>query len=419
MFNRIAATIHGLYSSRQGSVAVQVGVGLVALLGVAGLGTEGTFLLYKQRQMQTVADSAALSGAIADALSQDSAAEARAVAAGMGYVNGVGNTAVTVRTPVSGPYAGSDDAVEVIVSQPQNVVLLRLFGDHNVTVHARSVASVSSSGGGGCVLALDPTADRALYLSNNATLTDLECAAIANSSSESAIYLNNNAAISGPIKTHGNWQLQNNAHLCTNNCTNTAHAPVVDDPYADVTAPAAPACTGQSGSGMNNITRNLTPGHFCSGWDFKNNVTLNLAAGTYYIDSKLSITNNTVVNGTGGVTLVINGNYAIDIGNNARLNLTAPTSGDLAGLSFFGGRTATSTVTQKFSNNAVLNIQGAIYFPNQILEIDNNGSTNPNGGCTHVIGRKIVLMNNARLSNNCEDTGVRTIGGSSSAQLVE
>jgi hypothetical protein len=190
----------------------------------------------------------------------------------------------------------------------------------------------------------------------------------------------------------------------------------VQDPYADVQLQSPPACTGQSGSGSNNVTRNLTPGHFCSGWDFKNNVTLNLAPGTYYIDSQLSLKNNVVVNATGGVTLVVNGDYAIDIANNATINLTAPTSGDYAGMAFFGRRDATSTVLQKFSNNAILNIEGAIYFPNQILEIDNNGTTHANG-CTHAVARKIQFMNNAALSNNCEGTGVKPIGPP--PQLVE
>jgi hypothetical protein len=73
-------------------------------------------------------------------------------------------------------------------------------------------------------------------------------------------------------------------------------------------------------------------------------------------------------------------------------------------------------VLQKFSNNAVLNLTGAVYFPNQILEFDNNGTAAAHG-CTHVIGRMVKMMNNAELKNDCEDTGVRAIGAP--AQLVE
>ena len=86
-----------------------------------------------------------------------------------------------------------------------------------------------------------------------------------------------------------------------------------------------------------------------------------------------------------GVTLVINGNYAIDLNNNAIINLTAPTSGPTSGLIFFGSRTGTPTVQQTFSNNTIFNLTGAVYFPNQIINFENNGTTAPTGGCTQVV----------------------------------
>ncbi len=416
MFSRIASSAQSAIAARSGSVAVQIGVGLVVLLGMVGLGTEGTFLIYKHRQMQSAADSAALSGAMAlsQAFPRDPESEARAVAADLGFVHGTGRVTVTVNVPpVSGAQAGNTGAVEVIIAQPQDLSMMRLFGDDTVNVGTRSVASRSATGRF-CILALDPTAPQAMYVANNATVADPDCGVAVNSNSDTALVLKNNAAMNGPVITRGEWALSNNAHLYGDPLIQ--HGPAIADPYADVALQAAPACTGQSGSGSNNVTRYLTPGHFCSGLDFKNNATLNLAPGIYYIDNKLALKNNVVVNATEGVTLIVTGNYAIDINNNAILNITAPTSGDYAGLAFFGPRDGTASILQKFSNNAILNIQGAIYFPNQILEIDNNGSTNPNG-CTQAIAREIQMMNNARLSNNCDATGVKPIGPP--AQLVE
>jgi hypothetical protein len=415
MFSRIPTLVRRLLTSTHGGVAVQIGIGLTALIGTLGLGTESTFLLFKHRQMQSVADSAALSGAMA--LSQefprDPRSEARAVAGRLGYVHGVDQVAVTVNVPpASGAQAGNPDAVEVIVSQPQDLAMMRLFGDESANVGTRSVA-IRRDIGRYCILALDMAAARAMFVSNNAEVSTLDCGVAINSNSQQALVMNNNAVINGSVTTRGAWSLANNAAL--NGSPHIQHGPLIADPYGDVALQAAPPCTAQSGSGSNNITRNLTPGHFCSGWDFKNNVTLNLAAGTYYVDSKMSLNNNVVVNGT-GVTLVVNGNYAMDISNNAVLNVSAPTSGQYAGLVFFGRRDGSPSVVQKFSNNTVLNIQGAVYFPNQIVEFDNNGATTADG-CTHVIGRMVRLMNNAALLNDCDDTGVKPI--SPPAQLVE
>lgn len=415
MVSPIVRLVNRLIAARQGSVAVQIGLGLAVLIGMAGLGTEGSFLIYKHRQMQSASDSAALSGAIAlsQADPRDPESEARAVTAGLGFRHGADQVTVTVNVPpASGPQTGNTGAVEVVLSQPQDLSMMRLFGDAAVNVGTRSVA-VRSDTGRFCILALDLTVAQAVYISNNAVIANPNCGVAVNSTSSTALYMRNNAVINGPVTTRGAWNLANNAQL--NGSPLIQHGTLIADPYADVELQPAPPCTGQSGSGSNNVTRNLTPGHFCGGWDFKNNVVLNLAPGTYYIDSQLSIKNNVTINGT-GVTLVVNGNYAMDIDNNANINISAPPSGDYAGLVFFGLRTGTSSVLQKFSNNTVLNIQGAVYFPNQVLEFDNNGVTTSQG-CTHVIGRMVRLMNNAELKNDCAATGVRPI--SPPAQLVE
>jgi hypothetical protein len=415
MFSWFATLVRRLLTSGEGSVAVQIAVGLMAVIGTLGLGTESTFLLFKHRQMQSVSDSAALSGAMAlsQAFPRDPQSEARAVAARLGYVHGVNQVAVTVNVPpANGAQAGNPDAVEVIVSQPQDLAMMRLFGNDSANVGTRSVA-LRNETGRFCILALDLLAPSAMFVSNNAVVSTPSCGVAVNSDNVLALVMNNNAAINGPLTTRGSWSLANNAEL--NGSPLIQHGPLIADPYAGVQLQSAPACTGQSGSGSNNITRDLTPGHFCSGWDFKNNVTLNLAPGTYFVDSKMEIKNNVIVNGT-GVTLVVNGNYAIDINNNAVLNISAPANGNYAGIAFFGRRDGTSTVLQKFSNNTVMNIQGAVYFPNQILEFDNNGATTAEG-CTHVIGRMVRTMNNVELKNDCEDTGVKPI--SPPAQLVE
>jgi hypothetical protein len=409
--------VESVLSSTKGGVAVQIGVGLGVLIGMLGLGTESTFLIYKHRQMQSVSDSAAISAAMAvsQAWPRDPVSEARAVAARLGYLHGADQVTITVNAPpATGPYAGNDGAVEVIVNQPQDLAMMGLFGLDSANVGTRSVA-LRNSTGRFCILALDLTAAQAMYVSNNAVIADPNCGVAINSNSSSALHMTNNAVINGPVNTRGAFSLANNAEL--NGSPLTEHGPLIADPYADVQLQSAPSCTGQSGSGSNNVTRNLTPGRFCSGWDFKNNVTLNLASGSYYIDSTLSLKENVVINGhPDGVTLIINGNYAIDIENNATLNISAPASGSYAGLVFFGRRDGTSTVLQKFSNNTVLNITGAIYFPNQILEVDNNGTTAAQG-CTHVIGRMVRMMNNATLKNDCEETGVKPI--SPPALLVE
>jgi Flp pilus assembly protein TadG len=404
--------------SERGSVAIQLGLMMIVILGMVALGVEITFALYKHRQMQSAADSAALGGATAlmRGYPADFTIESHAIAAAAGFVNGVNNVTVTVnRPPTLGPQTGNNNAVEVFVSQPQYLGLVALFREGLFQVGTRAVALVGSANLY-CVLALDPSAARAVYLRNNVTVGNPDCGVAVNSSSDAALYLRNNAAINGPVSVHGSWSLDNNAELNGNPVIN--HGPIVIDPYAVVALQPIPSCTSQSAKANNNVTIDLDPGHFCNGWDFKNNVTVNLAPGAYYIDKEMDFGNNVIVNGTGGVTLVINSDYPVTFTNNAQVNITAPSSGPYAGLAFFGLRDARASTVHTFDNNTVMNIKGVIYFPNQIIEFNNNGSTTP-GGCTQVIGRIVRFYNNVWLDANCDATGVKPIGGNTLSQLVE
>lgn len=401
---------------QSGSVAVITAIVLVVLLGFASLGTDIGFALYKHRQMQSVAGAAAMGGATALMTGHPASptTEALAIANAFGFTNGSGGVTVTVNSPpLAGSYKGNASAVEVIVAQPQSLPVAAIFIAGNWTVSARSVAIIGNPGLY-CIGALDTSASGAVTLSNNAVVLSTTCGVASNSSSSTGIYLSNNTTIDGPVSSVGNWKLSNGAKL--NGSPLISGAIPFTDPYANVTLGTVPACTGQTASGKSQSKVSLTPGHFCSGWDFQNCVEIDLAPGTYYVDSKLALKNNGTINATGGVTIVINGNYAMDLGNNGALNLTAPSTGNFAGLALVDLST-TKTVTQDFANNTTLKITGAVYLRNQTLQLDNNGISNP-GSCTQMLARMVVINNNAELDNNCAGTGVKPVGVTP-ATLVE
>lgn len=413
---RFGSSLRRIGHERRGSVAIQIALSLTLVIGFVSLGMEIAFLLMKHRQMQSAADGAALGAAVAieSGHPADFVAESRAIAAEAQFVHGVAGVSVVVNHPPTlGTNAGNASAVEVIISQPQDLAMVRLYRSGTFNVGARAVALIGSPGGLYCMLALDPSASSAAYFKNNAVATNPECGIAVNSSSNTALYLENNSIINGPVSVHGHWLLSNGSHIYG---PATQNAPVSIDPYASVSLQTIPACTGQNGT-VNSAVRTLNPGHFCSGFSFTNNATVTLTPGAYYVDTKLTMNNNVTVNATGGVTIIVNGNYAVNIGNNAALNVTAPTTGPYAGIALMGLRTATPTVSQVFGNNAMLNIVGALYFPNQILHFSNNGIVGTSH-CTQVIARIIDIDNNVYLDNDCAATGVTPIGGSETT-LVE
>ena len=403
------------WHARGGSVTILAAILLVTLLAFAGLGTEVTYVLFKHRQMQATASDAALGGATALTIGYPSnlTVEATAIAATLGFTNGVNGVTVAVNhPPLRGHYAGNASAVEVTIGQPQTLPLSGLVGPKIWTISARAVA-MAGNPGAYCVVGLNTTASGAVTIENNAVISSSVCGVAVNSSSSSALVMSENTTINGPVNVVGGWYLENHA-VMPNSSVNQYSSPITN-PYAAVTVGTVPACTGQPGAAKNNAKLALTPGHFCAGWNFGNNNELELAPGTYYIDSQLNVGNNGIITGT-GVTLIINGDYAIQLGNNAQLTLTAETGGPFSGLAIVGLSTV-SAVTQTFSNNVVMDITGAVYFPHQTILFSNNGMTTPNG-CTQVIADIVRIANNVDLNNNCVGTGVKPLGTTPS-RLVE
>lgn len=416
--------------SRDGAVAIQVAILAVVLIGASALAVEIGFVYYKQRQMQAVADAAATGGAVAlSDPTPDPVGEARSIAGRLNFVNGVDGVAVTVNhPPLHGALVGDTSAVEVIVQQPQRLAMANLVtgtyggGPHVWTVSATAVASANRAGSS-CIIALDSgvcTSTPAITIRNNAIIQPppcgQHCGIAVNSSCNNALVVYENAEINAPVWVNGRWQLMSNAKL---NCTpKTQGAPRVPDPYAGVVFSTAGLVTRTQPG--NCSTCDLLPGYYPVGLSYSNRQTLNLAPGTYYIGTKLILQNNVTVNATGGVTLVIDGNYAISIGNNARLNVTAPTSGATKGIAIASIRTASPTVTQTFSNNAILNVDGAIYFPNQTAYFSNNAIINLTA-CNQLIAKRIDYQNNATLSDTgCPSVGGTPVaGGSGVVQLME
>ena len=162
------------------------------LVGAASLGTEVGWWLYKHKNMQSAADSGAVSAATAGS---NLMAEANAVTATYGYVNAMNNVTITVnQPPKTGNYASNVQAVEVIVSQPQQRLLSSLFGSDPVLITARAVALQNS--GTGCVLALNSTASPAVNVGGSNKLNLINCNLYSNSSASPSLNVSGSATVS-------------------------------------------------------------------------------------------------------------------------------------------------------------------------------------------------------------------------------
>ena len=458
MFTLIAALERKIRTSREGAVSIFVAGLLVVMLGMAGLGTEIGLVLFKRQQQQTAADAAAYGGAVALANGESAAAiilEAKAIAADVGYVEGGANgIVVTVNNPplINAAQAANPSAVEVIIQQPLTLSIANLIssrygsGSIDWTVKAFAVAT-AGAGGGGCAAQLLGGQNPGVTISNGAAVTLKQCGLQVCSTGNSALSMSGSARLNltdtaGNLSTKQtvsvagiasitNGALINNVASCTSpTCKASQGACAANvDPYSGVTPPTMPAgCSLGTGKsyGYSASVQVISPGVWCGGVSFGSSAQIKLNPGVYYVNKgSFDVGGAVTMTGT-GVTIVLTGSggsYAAvnSIGNGAQVTLSAPTSGTMKGIVFFGDRNAPwssqTSQQQNFAGGATVNITGAIYFPTTQVNF-NNGITNPSG-CTQLLAGTINFQGGANFSNNCAGTGTSSIGGSGVTALVE
>jgi Flp pilus assembly protein TadG len=408
---------------------------MTMLMGAAGLAIDLGLLYTDRRSAQDAADSAAYSAA-SDLSAGDTtanvAATAKAVAAQYGLVDGHGGVTVTVNQPPStGPHIATAGAIEVVVSKSAiPFVMTNFLNSGSVTARAVAVAnSGSSSGSGGssstsgkyCVLALDTTAATSVSTAgvsgSNGVQIDLStCGIQINASGSDALFLTGGATLKAATASIvGNYSVSNGGSLQVSG-TLTTSAPAMTDPYASVAVPTPGSCASTNSWGGGG-TFTINPGTFCNGMTISNGARVTMNAGVYVVDRGIfTLTGGATLTATSGVTIVLTSssgaNYpTVSIDNGTTINIKAPASGTTKGLAFMQDRRASVAATNNFAGGASMTVQGALYFPAQMVNFSNGSNTT---ACLQLIAYRVNYTGGARFADSCSGFGTTEIGVSGS-----
>ncbi|GAC1421406.1 MAG: pilus assembly protein TadG-related protein [Burkholderiaceae bacterium] len=401
-----------------GSYLIIGAVMMPVLVGAVGLGTDYGLWVHSHQMAQSATDSAAVSAAT-DGNSANLTAQAGAIAASYGFVNGANGATVTVnQPPKSGSYTDpKQNAVEVIIKQQRAPLFSAVFLSQAVTITARSVAIRSA--GTGCVLGLNRTASSTVAVSGSNNLNLINCNLYSDSNASPSLN------VSGTAKVSANQVLvvgdvSGASNITATNGIRTGMAPIAD-PYANVTPPQKPSCNNAKITvNSNGKTTVLDPGCYSGSITVNAGATLNLNPGIYYLDgATFSVAGNATVTGS-GVTLVFTGSGSswgsASIGSNANVTLTAPSSGSTKGIVMYGDRNMPVGTAFNLEGSGTQNFGGAIDLPKAALKFaGGNGTTT---SCTQIIADTITFTGSSNVQVNCPALGTSAIGVQT-AQLVE
>jgi hypothetical protein len=281
------------------------------------------------------------------------------------------------------------------------------------SVAAQGTSSTQTTSAEGCLVALTTAAEQGITFTSFNNFNS-DCTLISNGSttannSNASVYVGSfNHATLRSVWTRGSlYKASYNSFNLTNaaQVNQTAYAV---DPYASLANPSPGSCTYNPFSAPGGSSITLSPGTYCGGLTVSSYNNVYFTAGTYYIaNGNLSITssnNVTCSNCTGGagVTFVLTqttGNNndigGVNISSENNVTLSAPSSGTYAGILVYQDRRAsvgTMTSTTKYFNVSSLNnatLNGAIYFPNNRIQVSSINNVGANATCTVWIGRYI------------------------------
>jgi Flp pilus assembly protein TadG len=311
---------------------------------------------------------------------------------------------------------------------------LGVMGVSSINVDVSSTASVASSNGNNganyyCVMALNPTAQAALQLTGNAsiTITAPQCVLQVNSSNLDAVDMTGNARISsiencfvGKVRSVGNSSISPPPDsVCK----------PIPDPFSAYPRPAVGPCTYTNYSLSGNKTVTLQPGVYCGGMNFSGSVNVTFAPGLFIIKNGAITETGGSFTGQGVSFFLTGSGAALQLSGQANWHIVAPSAPTppapsdptvpapsaptvpLPGFAIFldpNGPSGLAASSSSLSGQSELYFEGVVYLPRQQVTISGTAEAISTSPYTSFIADTLSFVGNGELviNNDTSKTSV-------------
>jgi hypothetical protein len=448
VLRRIEAVLRGIASggrdlggNRRGGVAVTFALGSTVLIGLVGGGIDYAHLATRRSQLQNAVDVGVLTGG----------GTLKLAASSIASVQGVTEQAIRNNAPPSPdqPFAVTVDvaadktSVSARVQESVKLAFGGFLGMSARTVSAQARASVVGKMRL-CMLTLDAAAPGAFNLQKNAQVTANGCSLYSNSLSPTGMVGGDSAMARADTICSAGGYLGLRANFAP---TPQTGCPVIADPLKGRANPPIGSCAtlpypfnllpiGKTATIDKDVT--LYPGTYCGGLQIKKNAIVTLAPGIYVFQDGPLIVKDKASLTASGVGFYFTGDKGgLLFDKDTTISLTAPTSGEMAGLLMAEqttvsapldpalianaldlgvsipptpaplGQTKPMRIYRIISNNARLML-GTIYLPTGRLVIDATQPVADQSAYTVVVAQQVNLYEgpNLYLNANYDATSV-------------
>ena len=376
--------------NERGQALILIVLAIVGLIGLTALAVDGGMAYSDRRQAQNSADASALAAALAKSHNQDLSSAAYSRAASNNFNNdGTTNVVEVHNPPISGPYAGNLEYIQVIITSQVDTYFGPVVGIDTVKNEVQAVARVIPPTpqvmySGDAVVGLAPTGCDNVYIAGNGQIQTWGGGLFSNSTSNCGMHFQG----SSQTQTHegsGGINMVGGAYQKTGNPSIQDHGEgfhysLPQYPYPPTKLPNPICSSDATWNGSN-----MTPGNYTG--TFPPSGVKTLQSGVYCIYGDFQLNGNDHLTGH-EVVLVMETGALHWNGNAVVTDLTAPTSGPFKGLLMFAPLSNTNTMI--FNGTANVSLSGTTLFPAAEIKI-NGAHVQFQKKSSQLIGYRVVI----------------------------
>lgn len=378
---------------KRGSMTLWAGGLMLVAVFITGGVVDYVSLTLQVKDVQRAADSAAL--AAAGELVTGEAVEERVNEIVRAYVASNYTREANAKAEML-PEGGG---VRVTVTSPPRVFFPGPIGANAGPVTAEAIAEIHGETQNLCVIALDTNSDRTISLDSNATIDAPNCTIYSNSTRPKGISVLSNAKL--------NSQLTCSAGGKEGSATNYKPAPLLDcpqieDPLASRPHPPVGPCD-HTKFKKKDFVGTISPGVYCGGLSIDGNSRVIMSPGVYVIkEGDFKVDSNSEVTGEEVGVFLTGKKGRFEFTSNAKVRLSAPKTGPMAGLLFMEDNTIEKETKHRITSDFTEYLVGTIYLPRGSFLIDANQDVAGASEFTVLVVRQLELKSGPHLVLNTD-----------------
>jgi Flp pilus assembly protein TadG len=412
----------GFWGDRRGNTAILFALSMPMLIGGLGLGFEVSYWYQTQRVMQNAADAAVLAATFNGGANYD--VEGKAVAAQLGFTDGVNSVGVTVLQNVACPGGGTTCYSATITNSVplylSPVVGYTGSGSGKKTLTATAIAIPGTIQRPYCLLALAGSGKTPAIATSGAPSTNLAGCSVKSNTSATCHGHDLGADYGDAVGTDSGCGKIQNSGLSAS-----------VDPYSGLAAnipantcggsyPQEPSGSVSTWSGTMALSGNVK---ICGDLKLTGNVTVNAPSGAVLAiyNGQLDLNGFTLQTSSGsGLTVVFTGttggSYTHAPTGSGTLDIAAPTSGPWSGVMMYQDPALTTGVDiASAGSSPTWNITGLVYLPHASVTLQGSVGKSTNGvSCVVLVVDNLSMAGSANIvpKGGCVSAGLTMPTGS-------